>query len=158
MEPVLAGSIVGALSRLAPEVVKIIDARSERKHELQMVKLQAEVEREKQAGQLELAKQQGETQLAVAKTQQAGQYDIAALGALTESIKSQATVTGVKFIDAISASVRPVVTYLLVMLYIFTKGQPDVPYWTAEDQALFGAVLNFWFLGRVLDKWNPTRL
>ena len=144
MEPITTGAIVGALSRLAPEVVKIIDARSERKHELAMARQN-----------LEVAKAQAAGNLAITQAQGAAQYDVAAIAALTESIKDQGKQTGVKIIDGLGASVRPIVTYLLVLLYIFTKGQPDVPYWSAEDQALFGAVLNFWFLGRVLDKWRP---
>lgn len=144
MEPVVIGSIVGALSRLAPEAVKLIDARSGRKHELQMAKLN-----------LENMKVQQQGQLAVAKQQQMASYDVAALQALGDAIKAQATVTGVKWVDAMSASVRPVVTYLLLLMYLLTKGQPNVPYWSPEDQILFASVLNFWFLGRVLDRWTP---
>jgi hypothetical protein len=35
----LAGGVVGALARLAPEVLSILDKRNERKHEKEMTEL-----------------------------------------------------------------------------------------------------------------------
>lgn len=68
--------------------------------------------------------------------------------------------------DALSSSVRPVVTYWFMALYCAAKtavfvgattGGGDWAYavqqaWTEADQALWAGVLNFWFLGRVFDK------
>jgi len=75
----------------------------------------------------------------------------------------------VKWADALSTSVRPVITYLFMALYCTAKataffaalnagagwGAAVLVAWTDADQALWAGVLNFWFLGRVFDKVRP---
>ena len=71
--------------------------------------------------------------------------------------------------DALSSSVRPVITYWFMALYCAAKmtafaaavtagadwGVAILHAWTEADQALWAGVLNFWFLGRVFDKVRP---
>ena len=68
--------------------------------------------------------------------------------------------------DALSSSVRPVITYWFMALYCAAKtaafaaavtagagwGVAIVHAWIEADQALWAGVLNFWFLGRVFDR------
>jgi hypothetical protein len=72
----------------------------------------------------------------------------------------------VKWADALSTSVRPIITYLFMALYCTTKGtaffaalnggagwvEAVQAAWTAADQALWSGVLNFWFLSRTFEK------
>ena len=74
--------------------------------------------------------------------------------------------SGVRWADALSASVRPVITYWFMGLYCAAKtaafaaaltagagwGEATLHAWTEADQALWAGVLNFWFLGRVFDR------
>jgi hypothetical protein len=67
--------------------------------------------------------------------------------------------------------VRPVITYWFMALYCAAKMAAFVGVvaagvnwplavmqaWTEADQALWAGVLNFWFLGRTLDKMNRGR-
>lgn len=87
-----------------------------------------------------------------------------------EGVRSaqQGQQTQVRWVDALSRSVRPVITYWFMALYCATKlslfmvalnsGQQIstsiAGSWTDSDQALWAGVLNFWFLGRVFDKSN----
>ena len=71
--------------------------------------------------------------------------------------------------EALSISVRPVITYWFMALYCAVKVAGFVAAvnggaswlsallhtWTEADQALWAGVLNFWFLGRVFDRVRP---
>jgi len=75
----------------------------------------------------------------------------------------------VRWADALSVSVRPVITYWFMALYCAAKtaafvgamtagvgwSAAVVQSWTEADQALWAGVLNFWFLGRVFDRVRP---
>jgi hypothetical protein len=77
--------------------------------------------------------------------------------------------SGVRWADALSISVRPVITYGFMALYCAAKtaafaaaltagegwGAAILHAWTEADQALWAGVLNFWFLGRVFDRVRP---
>jgi hypothetical protein len=72
----------------------------------------------------------------------------------------------VQWADALSSSVRPIITYWLMALYCAAKtvafvaalnagavwGAAVLAAWSEADQALWAGVLNFWFLGRVFDR------
>jgi len=93
-------------------------------------------------------------------------WNIGALDTLKSAIVSQAVPSGVKWADALSSSVRPVVTYWFMALFcavkvalFFSYMQTDVSWvdaikllWGESDMALFAGIMNFWFLGRVWDK------
>ena len=151
----LLGSVGGGLLRLAPEVMKILDAKNERKHELDMTRLSIEADKAK--AQNAIAIQQAEAE---------SSFNASSLQALIEGIKAQATPSGVPWIDGLSSLVRPSLTFAFFGLYAscriatFIVGvQHGVPVldllkntWTGEDQVVLAGILNFWFLGRVFDK------
>lgn len=154
----LVGAILGGLFRLAPEVMKYMDAGNERKHEL------ARIDK-----QIELQKLTGNQKMEEARLAADSAFDTSAVVALSEAIKSQMQLTGIRKIDMLTFSVRPVVTYLMVGLYILSKvglfvtaamttGTVD-GFWKAvvdlygvEDRAILAFILNFWFLGRVFER------
>jgi len=93
-------------------------------------------------------------------------WNTGAIEALKEAVAAQGQRSGVRWADALSISVRPVITYWFMALYCAAKtaafvgalsaGVAWVPAiqatWTEADQALWAGVLNFWFLGRVFDR------
>lgn len=151
----LLGGLLGGVFRLAPEFLKWADRKGDRAHELAM-----------QDKALEFEKLRGSQRMEEIGANADATWNTGALDALKESIKGQGDKTGVKWVDALSASVRPVLTYWFMTLYCVAKtaafaaavasgagwGTAAIAAWTEEDQALWAGVLNFWFLGRVFDK------
>lgn len=90
-------------------------------------------------------------------------------GGLREAVAAQGQRSGARWADALSATVRPVITYWFMAFYCAAKsatfvgaveaGAEWIPAiqvaWTEADQALWAGVLNFWFLGRVFDRVRP---
>lgn len=152
LETILAG-LGGGILRLIPEAFKIFDRANERKHELAM-----------QDKQLEFAKLQGNQKIAAIE----GDVTIAQFDAIAEAVKEQsqtATAAG-KIIAAISALVRPLVTYIIFGMYVAVKVASFflaldqgaewrtvlVSLWTVDDIAVLNAILTFWFVGRIYER------
>lgn len=151
MEPLIGGAI-GALARLAPEVLKFLDRKNERKHELAVG-----------SQQMELIKVQGHMKLDSDRIQADSAQLVAGLDAIKTAYESQKT--GFKFADTVSALVRPGVTYLVVGFWALVKVaayaqlSDTLPWdvavqtlWGENDWAMFAGIVNFWFLGRVFEK------
>lgn len=151
----LAGGLLGGVFRAVPEILKFFDAKNERGHELSMQDKAFQFQKLKGNQKVEEIQAQGQVT-----------WDTGALEALKSSIAAQAVQTGVKWIDALSSSVRPTITYWFMLLFCLAKvamftgainaGAGWIEainiIWTSADQALFAGILNFWFLGRVFDK------
>lgn len=151
----LLGSLLGGLFRFAPEVLKWIDRKGERSHELAM-----------QDKALEFEKLRGTQKMAEIGAAADAAWNAGALEALKESVTAQGRTSGVKWADALSVTVRPIITYWFMALYCAAKtaafasalnagadwGQAVLNAWTEADQALWSGVLNFWFLGRVFER------
>ena len=149
----LLGGVFGGLLRLAPEVFKIFDKKNERAHELRM--LEAEMEFAKVRG--EIAMRQADVHLQTAE-----------LDAMTQAFKEQSETAKNAgwFVSAISAMVRPTVTYLVLALYAAVKvaayliaieqggNWKDVltSMWGSDDLAVFNMIISFWFVGRVYER------
>lgn len=156
----LLGGLTGGLFRLAPEVLKFFDAKNERAHELAMQ--DKAIEFEKLRGDQKMDELHAQGQLAL---------DAGGVQALVESIKGQAAKTGIAWVDAMSSSVRPILTYWFMALYcgakvstIVAASQSGLPWvdvlrqaWTEADQALWAGVLNFWFVGRVFERMGAGK-
>lgn len=151
----LLGGILGGVLRLVPELLKWLDRAGERKHELSMQDKVLEFERLRGAGRM-----------AELKTGAEAAWQTGALEALRTSLEGQGKVSGVAWIDALSISVRPIITYWFMALYCGTKiilmytslaqgadmaGVAGIV-WTGEDMVIWSGMLNFWFLGRVFEK------
>lgn len=133
----LAGGLVGAVVRSVPEVMKFFDRKAERKHELDLG-----------SQQQKLVELQGHNQLQVATAETQANQFTQAVSALQAAYNTQKS--GVSWADAISATVRPAVTYGFSAAYLVTKMHTGT--WDATDTAIFSGILNFWFMGRVFDK------
>ena len=154
----LLGGVLGGLFRLTPELLKWLDRTGERRHELAM-----------QDKALEFEKLHGTQRMTEIGASAQASWNQEALHALQQAITAQGQQSSVRWADALSISVRPVITYGLMALYCAVKiagmaalrdnGAPWSSVialaWSQADQALWSAVLNFWFLGRVFDRTRP---
>jgi len=144
----LLGSFLGLLGSFVPEFLKHFRDQSDKKHELEILDRQITMIRTNQEHRLE---------------------NLEAIGQLreTETLYHHARPTRIAWVDALSGSVRPVVTYLFFLLYAATKGAQAIIFyetlslsqtilhlWHPEDQALFAAVMSFWFGQRSLLKFR----
>ena len=151
----LLGSLFGGLFRLAPEFLKWLDRKDERKHELAMFQLQTDLEKVKGSFEVE---------------QRYVEHSTATLDAIQMAFKEQSTTaqSSYKWVAAVSALVRPGITYAVFALYVLVKlatftyavntGQPWrevlMLQWNADDFALLNMVLTFWFVGRAIEKYE----
>lgn len=151
----LLGGLFGGVLRLAPEVLKLWDRKDERKHELSLL------ERE-----LDFAKTKAEVSLRQAESV----TYTAELEALSTALQEQSNTAQAagKFVSAISALVRPSVTYIFIALYALVKlasyslalaqgggwNSVLVSLWSVDDTAVLNMILSFWFVGRVYERHN----
>lgn len=149
----ILGSVFGGLFRLAPELLKFFDKANDRKHELAMFTIQTELE-----------KTRGEYRL----EERYVDHSIEQLNAVQEAFKDQASSSKASYpwVAALSALVRPLVTYVLFGLYVAVKISLMVysmqsgatwhemleKNWTMEDFAMLNMILTFWFVGRTIEK------
>jgi hypothetical protein len=150
----LLGGVLGGVLRVVPEILKWLDRKGERDHELRMTDKQIELEKARATSAL----QQAEIKAKAA-------VDAVSLSTLREAIKAQGAVT-TGFASLLSSSVRPVITYFFFGIWAAIKlgafveatkaGMPTLQaftaIWTESDQTLWAGIVNFWFLGRVFDK------
>jgi hypothetical protein len=151
----LLGSIFGGLFRIAPEIIRVLDRANERKHELNMFRLQTDLE-----------KVRGEFRME-------GKYvdhSVAQLDAISEAFKEQSKTasSSYKWVAAASAMVRPGITYIVFLLYVFFKlimiwlaWSSHIDWitiinnnWTNEDFAMLNMILTFWFVGRSIERYT----
>lgn len=149
----LLGSLMGGVFRIVPEVMKIWDAKNEREHELAML-----------GKEMEFAKIKGEISMREAEAT----MTVAEIGAMSEALREQGQTarSAGKFVSAISALVRPLVTYWFVVLYSAVKiasmllayqtngdwKEVLINSWTKDDMAMLMLILTFWFVGRVWER------
>jgi hypothetical protein len=143
----LLGSVLGFMGSLVPEIFKYVRDRSDQSHELAILDRQVEMMKLRHAQNVEELQMIGETE------------------ALKVMYKYPAKM-GVRWVDALSGSVRPVITYAFFMLYLGMKMVQTYglwqeltvsgwemlveKIWSEEDQILFAAVVSFWFGQRAL--------
>ena len=153
----LLGSIFGGLFRLAPEVLKFLDKKNERAHELHMFTLQTDLE--KMRGQFKMEERYVD-------------HSIAQMDAIKEAFKEQAETAKAAgwFVAAISALVRPGITWCLFFMYATVKAaaiylafesnaswaEVLTKSWDEDDFGLFTMVLSFFFVGRGIEKYQRS--
>lgn len=153
----LFGGLLGGIFRLAPEVLKFFDKKNEREHELNMFSRQCELEQLR--GQMRLAEIGANREAAV---------DVGVMDAFNAAINQQAEMAKAAggWAASLSASVRPVMTYYLLVMYgaiktafIILAYQNNVPFaealtknWMPDDMSLLTGVINYWMIDRSLAK------
>lgn len=133
----IIGSVLGFATSFLPAIMQYFQQKQQAQLQLQM---------------LQLGIKQTEVEAAAMQTQAVYQDD--------------AAVKGGAFIDGMRASVRPIITYIFFALFVAIKtcalisaikaggtlltSLPQL--WDNETNALFAAVVTFWFGGRAFEK------
>ena len=151
------GSLIGGVFRLAPEVLKFLDKKNERGHELEMFNRQCELEA-----------QRGQQKMAEIGAQHEATVDAGVINAFNAAIESQTEMVKAAggWAASLSASVRPVVTYWILFIWSGVHLWMGYSSWrtgldpsevfklmmSADFSALVSGTLNYWFLDRTLAK------
>lgn len=149
----LLGIVFGGISRLAQHFMDLKDKQLEREHEATMFDKQ-----------IQLQGQQIEAEKDMKRMDVDAQRDAAELSALVSAIQAQAdeAKNAGGWVAKLSASVRPFVSYWLLVIYsaskvatLFLALQSGVGLaeavraaYTEFDGALLGSVISFWFADR----------
>jgi hypothetical protein len=146
------GTLLGGVFRLAPEFLKWMDRKDERKHELSMFDRQVDLE-----------KTRGDIKLQEIGAQREAAIDTGAMAAFQTALKQQTEMTKAAggWAATISALVRPLLTYYLLLMYGFYKAalvitSPEGAWhellnvYNPEDMALLAGVVNYWMIDRTL--------
>ena len=144
----LLSPFLGIVGSLLPSIVRIFERKQEIKYEIELTKIKLEAA-ERQADlnfNIEMVKGDSESR--------------------QSALDHDKSLDGGKFINALRASVRPVITYTFFFVFIavkvaaahvmLTTGQ-SVPemlraVWDLETMALFSTIIAFWFGSRVMEK------
>ena len=148
MIALLAGlpAILGALAGMVPALVQLFTLKAQNAQQLAMAQLQLQAQKEGVALQVDLAAAQ-------ADIRQADHIYSFGGGA-----------SGNRFVDALAIFVRPYITLVFfhmwilleVFLFIYAVnsgydlGQLVKMLWPSETQAMFGAIIGFWFGDRMM--------
>lgn len=151
----LLGSIFGGLFRLAPEILKHLDKKSERLHELNMFRLQTDLE--KLRGEFKVEERYVD-------------YSIQQVDAIKAAFQEQAQTAKqagavASFITAVT---RPGLTWIAFGVYVAVKAagltiafQTGAPWsevllksYDEDDFAMLNMMLTFWFVGRSIEKYQ----
>jgi hypothetical protein len=137
----LIGSALGFMTSFLPKIMDYFQSKADNAHELKMLEAMAANKREEMALDAEIRE--------------------------VETIhRHDAQIKGGKFIDGLRASVRPVITYLFVLLFLFVEISAYIimlnqgmsvldasqMVWSSEINGLFAAIISFWFGGRTFGK------
>jgi|AntAceMinimDraft_11_1070367.scaffolds.fasta_scaffold15590_3 hypothetical protein len=135
----IIGSLAGFFSSFIPEIFHFLKDKKDKEHELKLINLQLE------------ALKIGNSRLE--------EIQINANAEESKYLYYYASKTSkVKWVDALSSSVRPVITYTFFLLYAtlkiidFLNVGSMAPIWSDEDQGIFCAVIGFWFGQRAFSK------
>lgn len=154
----LLGTLFGGIFRMAPEVLKWLDRKDERKHELSMFDKQLEADKLKGDQAQQLAATQADAAIGAAEIQ-----------AIIEATKAQAVQTGIKWVDAFNAIIRPLLAlqWLILLwpavviagfaLAVQTGADPLVALKAAfgvDEKAMAASVASFWLVDRSLRKMS----
>ncbi len=141
----LLGSLIGFISAAFPDLLKIWRDAADRKHELTILEMQMA-----QAAQGHQQRLEGIN----------AQADISESRALYKTYYS-----GIRWVDALNGTVRPVLAYSFFLLYFVIKCMQfamvdlanPLPWhmdmlWSVEDQAIFAGIISFYFGQRAMSK------
>jgi hypothetical protein len=153
----LLGVLGGAIARLAPLGFDILKKSQENKHELALLTMNVELERQRGINRAQEIQQM---------TDQA--WVTGLVDAVKNAVPAPISDTGnfwLNFMNGINVSVRPILTYwwCIIMytghkaLYSYVALEQDLPLtqiadllYNEFDRGVVGSIIGFWFLDRVL--------
>ncbi len=171
-----SGGLLPALGALGGAVMRWVAARQQQAaerdkmaHELAMLEATAKIEDRRAEQRLAEMSRASEIQLAAIRAKGEADTQVEEQRALGLALQAQLAPSGNPRIDALNASVRPILTYWwcmvlytvgkgLLVIALFADGRaPDAKtaasiLMTDFDQAIVGSMLGFWFVDRALRK------
>lgn len=149
----IISAVIGFLSSALPDIIKLFQDKNTNNNQVQIMQLQVQMMQENNESMIEQLKKIQEMQ---------NSHDVY-VNALNDKTSS-------KFINALRASVRPILTYLFFALFAFIKvcaiikmmhdgaSLPDafLAMWDEQTQMLFSVVVAFWFGQRAIQKIRET--
>ena len=149
----LLGSLLGFGTSFLPEILNYFKASQEHKHNLEKMRLEMDL----MSKRAELKIQVLDKEADIAETEGLYSHDMG--------------LDGGGFVNALRASVRPVITYVFFALFCAIKitalmalmnsgvdmGRALSMLWDSESSALFSAVISFWFGGRAISKYMKAK-
>ena len=144
----LLSPLLGIFGSLLPSIVRIFERKQEMQYDIELTKLKMDA----------------------ATLQSTANIDIEALKAMASEGQSvrdhDSKLDGGPLLNALRASIRPVVTYVFFIAFILIKfialwvmiqsgtSIPDIlnEVWDAETMSLFSTILAFWFGSRIMEK------
>lgn len=131
------GSLAGFLSSFIPELFLFLKDSKDKAHELKLIDRQIEA-------------------LKFGAHSRLDEIELKSAAEESKYLYLHATPSNIKWVDGLSALVRPLITYSFFLLYIvfkvtiFVQSGANLNVWTNEDQGIFCAVISFWFGQRSL--------
>ena len=134
----LLATLLGFISSAFPDVLRLVRDAADRKHELAILQLQIEQQKQGHVNRLE-------------------EIQIAADGIEARALYKTYSI-GIKWVDALNGTVRPVLAYSFFLLYSAVKyAQISILLdyhsimeafpliWHGEDQTIFAGIISFYF-------------
>lgn len=152
----LIGTVVGGAFRLAPEILKWIDRKDERKHEATMFDKN-----------LAADKLKAESGQALATIEANKAISLQEIQAIIEATKAQGQKSGIKWVDGLNSLIRPLLALQwLILLWpgIIVAGfmisvQHGTPalealaaFFGQDEKAMAASIASFWLVDRSLRK------
>lgn len=139
-------AILGAIAGMVPALVQLFTLKANNAFQIEMAKLQLQGQKDNIALQVDLA---------------GAQADIRQADAIYSFGSSS---SGIKWVDALAVLIRPVITIIFFGLWLLLEvclfiygvnsgydlGQLVKLLWPDETQAMFGAIIGFWFGDRMM--------
>ena len=146
----LLSPLIGIIGSLLPSVVRIFERKQELKHEIELTRIKLDASLKAAEANIKLE----EIKADVTEGQSIRDHD--------------KSIDGGKFINALRASIRPIITYVFFALFVTVKAAAayvminnglSVPemlraVWDSETMALFSTIMAFWFGSRIIEKMD----
>lgn len=141
----LLATLLGFISSTFPDLLKLWKDGTDRKHELAILQIQLEQQKHGHVNRLE-------------------EIQVAADGIESRDLYKTYSI-GIKWVDALNGTVRPVLAYSFFLLYSIVKYAQisilldSIPImevfsliWHSEDQTIFAGIISFYFGQRAMGK------
>jgi hypothetical protein len=149
----ILGSLLGLFGAAVPEIFKIFQDKRDKRFEIEMLEAQARNAEKLREYDAKLFASQAEANYFVEEQKRIGQ-------------QQSNDKTGIRWVDALNAIVRPVLALGFLALFSFIKicivlntdiliivSDPSLV-WNDEDSAIFAAIVSFYFGSRTLEKFR----
>ena len=141
----ILSAIIGALTGILPNAIKVLELKTQKSYELEVIKLQIQAAKDN--------------------------IELTSLVDEGKSLRDSDNATHTDgFMETLRASIRPLITYFFFAMFcivkitaawfMFAKGYDGVAIlnavWDVYTMAIFGSIMGFWFGSRAIAKMGDT--